>query len=98
MGVSATSTGVILGQSVNITCNVSRSIPTDYAIEWTLTRVANDNVTTLTEDGETLMLTDITEDELGAYTCTAANSANLSGSANITIEERGKHLQTCLYH
>ena len=85
MGVSSTSTGVILGQSVNITCNVLRSIPTNYTIVWTLTRISDGNVTTLTEDGETLILTDITEDELGTYTCTTTNSADLSGSANITI-------------
>ena len=36
------------------------------------------------------MITDIAENEFGTYICTANNSADLSGSANTTIEQGGK--------
>ena len=87
--VSASSTRIALGQSTNLTCTISRSVPT---IEWTLTD--GDGVTTtLDETGETLVLSDITEDGFGVYTCTATNSAGLPG--NITIEQG---CEPCLIH
>ena len=87
MSVSAISTRIAVGQSVNITCSVSRSVPNDSTIEWTLTDTSSTTTTTLDEDGEMVVITNIMEDEFGTYTCTAMNSADLSGSANITIEE-----------
>ena len=86
--VSATSSRIAVGQSTNITCSITRSVPSDYTIEWTLTSTS-DVTTTLTETGETLILTDIAEDEFGTYTCTVTNAADLSGSADTTIEEGG---------
>ena len=49
----------------------------------------NDGTTTLNETGDTLVVTDIAEDEFGTYKCTATNSADLSGSVTVTIEEGG---------
>ena len=89
MTVSAASSRVSVGQSLNITCSISRTLPSDYTIEWTLSNTTG-GATTLTETGETLTLTDITDTDLGTYTCTVTNSADLSGSANITIEEGGE--------
>ena len=87
--VSATSSRIAVGQSTNITCSITRSVPSDYTIEWTLSSTS-DVTTTLNEAGETLMLTDIAENEFGIYTCTATNTADLSGSANTTVTiERG---------
>ena len=61
---------------------------------------SNNITTTLNETGMTLMIINITEDEFGDYTCTAINSAGLSGSDNITIEQGCKlhliHIIFCL--
>ena len=83
--VSATSTRIAVGQSTTLTCFISRSNPSDFTVEWSLTNT-NDVTTTLAETGETLVVTDIADDEFGTYTCNVTNSADLSGSANITIE------------
>ena len=87
--VSATSTRIAVGQSTTLTCTISRSNPSDYTVEWSSTNT-NDVTTTLAETGETLVVTDIADNEFGTYTCNVTNSADLSGSANITIEEGGE--------
>ena len=87
--VSATSITIAVGQSTTLTCSISRSNPSDYTVEWSLTNT-NDVTTTLAETGETLVVTDIADNEFRTYTCNVTNSADLSGSANITIEEGGK--------
>ena len=89
MTVTATSSRIALGQSTDLTCSITRSVPSNYTIEWTLTNT-DDVTTTLSDTEETLVITDIAEDEFGVYICTVTNSANLSGSANITIEQGGK--------
>ena len=91
VSVSATRSRILVGHSTNITCSISRTEPTDYTIEWTLTDTSG-TITTLAETGETLVLTAITEDGFGTYTCNVTNSAGLSGSANITIEEGGESM------
>ena len=87
--VTATSSRIALGQSTNLTCSITRSVPSNYTIEWTLTNT-DDVTTTLNDTEETLVITAIAEDVFGIYTCTVTNSADLSGSANITIEQGGK--------
>ena len=87
--VTATSSRIALGQSTNLTCSITRSVPSNYTIEWTLTNT-DDVATTLSDTEETLVITDIAENEFGVYTCNATNSAGLSGSANITIEQGGR--------
>ena len=94
--VSATSTRIALGQSTDLMCSISRNVPADFTIEWTLTD-GDGATTTLNETGETLVLSDITEDGFGAYTCTATNSAGLSGSGNVTIEQGCEPYQTHMY-
>ena len=86
MTVSATRSRIAAGQSTNITCSITRTAPTNYTIQWTLTNTS-EVTTALAETGETLILTDVSEGEYGTYTCNVTNSADLSGSANITIEE-----------
>ena len=88
VSVSATRTRILVGHSINITCSIARTVPTNYTIEWTLTNTS-EVTTVLAEAGETLLLTDISEAEFGVYTCNATNTAGLSGSADITIEEGG---------
>ena len=85
-----------VGQFLNITCSISRTSPSNYTIEWTLTN-STGATNTLTETGETLVLADITEEQFGTYTCTATNSADLSGSANTTIEEECEPLTVVDY-
>ena len=89
--VSATSTRIAVGQSTTLTCSISKSNPSDNTVEWSLTNT-NDVTTTLVGTGETLVVTDIADNEFGTYTCNVTNSADLSGSVNITIEEGGKEL------
>ena len=89
--VTATSSRIALGQSTNLTCSITRSVPSNYTIEWTLTNI-DDVTTTLSDTEESLAITDIAEDAFGTYTCTVTNSAGLSGSANITIEQGGRKI------
>ena len=87
--VTATSSRIALGQSTDLTCSITRSVPSNYTIEWILTNT-DDVTTTLSDTEETLVITDITENEFGVYTCTVTNLADLTGSANITIEQGGR--------
>ena len=87
--VTATSSRIALGQSTDLICSITRSVPSNYTIKWTLTNT-DDVTTTLSDIEDTLVVTDIAEDMFGIYTCTATNSAHLSGSANITIKQGGR--------
>ena len=55
---------------------------------WTLTNT-NNITTTLDETGQILVVTNIEENDFGTYTCNVTNSAGLSATAEITIEEGG---------
>ena len=78
---------IALGQSVTLTCNVTKANPTAFTYEWTF----EDTVTgtTLSETSETLTLSNIMASQFGTYTCDVTNDAG-TGSDTITIEERGK--------
>ena len=76
---------IALGQSVTLTCNVTKANPTAFTYEWTF----EDTDTTLSETSETLTLSDIMASQFGTYTCDVTNAAG-TGSDTITIEEGGK--------
>ena len=76
---------IALGQSVTLTCNVTKANPTAFTYEWTL----EGTDTTLSETSETLTLSDIMASQFGTYTCDVTNDAG-TGSDTITIEEGGK--------
>ncbi len=83
MEISATPLArIALGQSVSLFCNVTRANPNvNFAYIWR--RVL---VSTLSEETNTLVLSNITADQFGTYQCEVTNDAG-SGSATIRIEE-----------
>ena len=87
--VSATRTTVAVGQSTTFTCSANRTNPDVSSVAWSFTDI-NDMTTILSETGEMLELLNITEDDIGTYTCNLTNSADLSGTASITIELGGQ--------
>ena len=91
--MTATRTRLLVSESTNITCSVSSSNPTEVTLVWTLNSTSN-VVTTLDETGEILVVSNIGEDEFGTYTCSATNTANLTGSASITIEQGGMNMNS----
>ena len=90
--MTATRTRQLVSESTNITCSVSSSNPAEFTLVWTLNST-NNVVTTLDETGEILVVSNIGEDEFGTYTCSATNTANLTGSASITIEQGGMYYE-----
>ena len=87
MSVSATQTRIAVGQSTTLTCSADRSNPSGITFAWSFTETSGVTTILSGETGQTLQLSDIAEDEFGTYTCNSTNSANLSGSANIAIEQ-----------
>ena len=66
-------------------------------------------VAVLSVTEQTLIVSNIEEDEFGAYTCNVTNSAGLSETAEITIEQGGMfmhqrlvllcvQLYNCIFH
>ena len=90
--MTATRTRLLVNESTNITCSVSGGNPTEFTLVWTLNSTSN-VVTTLDETGEILVISNIGEDEFGTYTCSVTNTANLTGSASITIEQGGMYYE-----
>ena len=76
---------IALGQSVTLTCDVTKANPTVFTYQWTF----EDTGTTLSETSETLTLSNIMASQFGTYRCDVTNDAG-TGSDTITIEERGK--------
>ena len=76
---------IALGQSVTLTCNVTKANPMVFTYEWTF----EDTGTTLSETSETLTLSNIMASQFGTYTCDVTNDAG-TGSDTVTIEEGGK--------
>ena len=87
MSVSATQTRIAVGQSTTLTCSVDRSNPSGITFTWSFTNTSGATTILSGETGQTLQLSDIAENEFGTYTCNATNSASLSGTADITIEQ-----------
>ncbi len=83
MEVSATPQArIALGQSVSLFCNVTRANPNvNLTYVWRIV-----SVSTLTEETNTLVLSNITADQFGTYQCEVTNDAG-SGSATISIEQ-----------
>ncbi len=72
---------IALGQSVSLFCNVTRANPNvNFTYVWR--RVL---VSTLSEETNTLALSNITADQFGTYQCEVTNDAG-SGSGMILIE------------
>ena len=87
VSVTATQTRIAVGQSTTLSCSIDASNPDDSTITWFLTDTSDVTTILSGETGQTLQLSDIAEDEFGTYTCNATNSEDLSGSADITIEQ-----------
>ena len=97
VSVSATKTRIAVGQSTTLTCSVIRNNPSGIITTWSFTDIHN---TTLPLPGETeftLQLLEIMEDEFGTYKCNVTNAADLSGTADIAIEQGCKALTDNLY-
>ena len=86
--VSASSTRILLNESTTLNCSVLSSNPSTFSVMWTLTNT-NNITTTLSETGEILVVSNVGENTFGTYTCNVTNSASLSATAEITIEEGG---------
>ena len=86
--VSASRTRIPLNESTTLNCSVSVSNPSTFSVMWTLTNT-NNITTTLSETEEILVVSNIEEYDFGTYTCNVTNSASLSATAEITIEEGG---------
>ena len=82
---------VPLSGSTTLNCSVTSSNPSDFSVMWTLTNTSG-SIVTLTDTGQILMVSNIKEEDFGNYTCNVTNSAGLSGTAEITIEQGGKYL------
>ena len=87
VSVTATQTRIAVSQSTTLTCSVDRSNPSSITFAWSFTETSGVTTILSGETGQTLQLSDIAEDEFGTYTCNSTNSASLSGTANITIEQ-----------
>ena len=87
--MSATSTRLLVNEPTTLNCEVTVSNPSDFTVMWTLTNTSGDTIP-LSETELTLVLSSIGENEFGTYTCNVTNSANLSGTAEVSIEEGGK--------
>ena len=100
--VTATQTRISEGQSTTLTCSIIESNPSDPNITWSLTDISGTTTILSGETGQTLQLSDIAEDEFGTYTCNATNSADLSGTGDITIEQGCKatltHNHNCTHY
>ena len=84
--VTVTLTRVVVGNSTNLTCTVIRSNPIgSYTYRW----MHNDSIT-LSETSNMLIISILTESNLGVYRCKVTNSAGLSGSNTTTIELGGE--------
>ena len=92
VSVSATRNRLLVNESTNLTCSVSSSNPSDFTLVWTLNSTSN----VVDETGEILVVSNIGEDEFGTYTCSATNTANLTGSASIAIEQGGTYYEVCV--
>ena len=90
VSVSATRTRLPVSESTTLNCSVASSNPSTFTVMWTLMNT-NDVTMTLSETGQILVVSDIGEDDFGTYTCNVTNSANLSGTAELTIEQGGMY-------
>ena len=84
----ASQTRVALGNSVTLTCTVTRANPsTDYTYTWIFT---GDDGTPTSIDGETtdtLEISAVMESDYGDYTCNVTNTAGTGESNTATIEQ-----------
>ena len=87
VSVSATQTRITVGQSTILTCSIIASNPNDPTFAWSFTDTSGVTTILSGETGQTLQLSNIAENEFGTYICNAINSANLSGTVNIIIEQ-----------
>ena len=87
VSVTATQTRIAVSQSTTLACSIDASNPDVSTISWSFTNTSGVTTILSGETGQTLQLSDIVEDEFGTYTCNSTNSASLSGTANITIEQ-----------
>jgi len=94
VSVTATQTRIAEGQSTTLTCSIITSNPSDPNITWSFTNTSGVTTIVSGETGQKLQLSDTAEDEFGTYTCNATNSANLSGTGDITIEQGCKTTPT----
>ena len=70
-----------LGDSITLSCNVTRANPTEYStFTWT------HDSTALPETGNTLTLSTVRESDLGMYRCEVTNSAG-TGSGTFNLAE-----------
>ena len=89
MEVTATLMRVVVGNSTNLTCTVTRSNPMgSYTYTW-----VHNNSITLSEASRMLTVSILRESDVGVYRCEVNNSAGLSGSNTTTIELGGEYWQ-----
>ena len=82
--VTASRERVELGGSTTLSCNVTRTNPD---ITGTYVWVNESSGGTLIETSSTLLINLLTIGDYGAYMCMVTNTAGLTGSGSITIEQ-----------
>ena len=91
--VTATLTRVVVGNSTNLTCTVTRSNPVgSYTYTW-----MHNNSMLPGETSNMLTVSILTESDVGVYHCEVTNSAGLTGSNTTNIELGGEYWQSLLY-
>ncbi len=73
---------IALGQSVSLFCNVTRANPSvDFTYVWRMV-----SSLTLPDETNTLVLSNITANQFGTYSCEVTNDAG-TGSGTLSIEQ-----------
>ena len=89
--VTATRTGVLIGDMVTLTCSVTAGNPSYVTYTWTFMNTNTNTNVSLSEMTNTLTRTIGDANDFGNYICEATNLAG-SGSGTVRIELGGMNI------